>query len=68
MSDKKKNYPRIDISKIPESTWQELVRVTHQAVIDFFSNITPEQQAHYEQWCKEYDRRKKRTNDPENPD
>lgn len=68
MDDKKNNSPRIDVSKIPESTRLELARVTYHAVRDFFSNITPEQQADYEQWLKEYRSRQKETAHAENSD
>ena len=66
--DDKKNYPKIDLSKMPESALEDFLRATDKAVTEYFKNITPEQQAHYEQWCKEYDRRKEGSNIPENID
>ena len=68
MNDKKNNCLEIDVSKIPESTRLELARVTYHAVRDFFSNITPEQRADYEQWLKEYRSRQKGTTHAENSD
>ena len=68
MDDKKKHYIEIDVSKIPESTQLELARVTYHADRVFFSNITPEQQADYEQWLKEYRGRQKETAHAENSD
>lgn len=68
MDDKKNNCVEIDVSKIPESTRMELARGAYRAARDFFSNITPEQQADYEKWLKEYRSRQKETAHTENSD
>lgn len=68
MDDKKNNCVEIDVSKIPESTRMELAKVAYRAARNFFSNITTEQQADYEQWLKEYRSRQKETAHAENSD
>lgn len=61
--DKYKDCVKIDLSKIPEHVKEDLARTVYHCVKDFFENITPEQQARFEQWCEEYHRKQKASDD-----
>ena len=46
-----------DLSKVPPHVLEEHCRVLYKSMREFFSNMTPEQEAAFLHWCAEYDRK-----------
>lgn len=55
----------IDLSKVPDHALEEHCRILDRSIREFFSNMTPAQEADSKRFREEYDRKHGMASDPD---
>ncbi len=55
----------IDLSKVPDHALEEQCRILDRSIREFFSNMTPAQEADFKRFCEEYDRKHGLASEPD---